>query len=122
MKRDKELIKAILIFSEEYHGSGAPVITPLDLPELFHHVTLKDFNKHGQLIIDHGLAKGSVLPKGVVISSITWDGYEFLDNARECQVWNAAKKAAGHLSWNVFINVLTETATNYAKSLLSGNS
>jgi hypothetical protein len=50
---------------------------------------------------------------------LKWEGYEFLDNARECQVWQAAKKAAGNLSWSVFTKVLTEIATEYAKQFLN---
>ena len=118
MKRDKELIKAILIYAEECDGT--PVIKPETLPPLFHDVPLDTLVRHGQLMIDCGLIKGNSSRGGITVTAITWDGYEFLDNARNTKVWNSAMKAAGGLSWGVFVNVLTATATEYAKSYLAG--
>ena len=118
MKRDKELIKAILIFAEEHEGS--PVIGPTNLPSLFHDVPLENLIRHGQLMIDCGLIKGSIGRNGVTVTGITWDGYEFLDNARNTKVWNSALKAAGGMSWGVFVNVLTSLATDQAKTFIAG--
>jgi hypothetical protein len=120
MKRDKELIKAILIYAEEYEGRGSPVVTPEILPSEFHDVPLGNLVQHGQLMIDCGLIKGSSSRNGVVVTGITWDGYEFLDNARNTKVWNSALKAAGGASWGVFVNVLTALAIDQAKSLIAG--
>ncbi|MDR3233787.1 MAG: DUF2513 domain-containing protein [Planctomycetaceae bacterium] len=120
MKRDKELIKAILFYAEEWTGAGLPVIEPAKLSDAFHDVSMKDFRQHGQLIFDKGLAKGTLADRGIQIHSITWDGYEFIDNARVGKVWQAATKAAGELSWDVFVTVLSSTAADYAKKLLTG--
>ena len=118
MKRDKELIKAILIFAEEYDKS--PVIKPENLPLLFHDVPLENLIRHGQLMIDCGLIKGNSGRNGVAVTAITWNGYEFLDNARNTKVWNSALKAAGGMSWGVFVNVLTSLATDQAKTFIAG--
>jgi hypothetical protein len=116
MKRNKELIKAILFYAEE-STQNIPAVTINDLP--IFQISQIDFIKHCQLIIDYGLIKGKILVSGVLaVESITWEGYEFIDNARESKVWNAATQAAGNLSWKVFTNVLTETAINFAKSFL----
>jgi hypothetical protein len=118
MKRDKNLIKAILIYAEEYEGNKA-LINRKCLPE-FENISLRDFMRHSQLILDKKLAKGylSRHSEGFVVESITWEGYEFLDDARQHPVWNAATQAAGDMSWKVFTQVLTDTATAFAKSLL----
>jgi hypothetical protein len=118
MQRDKELIRAILIFSAEFDGKYNPLITPEVLPERFHQIEFNDFCRHCQMIIDQGLAKGSVLRSGFCLTAITWAGYDFLENARDNKIWQTATKAAGHLSWGVFVNVLTETATAVAKKAL----
>jgi hypothetical protein len=118
MKRDKELIKAILEVAEAYTGQGVPVIKPENLPDIFSDVDLSTLIRHGRLMIDHGLIKGNAGRHGIDVTAITWAGYDFLDNARNPKVWNAAKKAAGELSWEVFVSVLTATATDYAKSIL----
>jgi hypothetical protein len=125
MKRDKTLIKEILLFAEEYEGKGMSLITAEILNEHFRRfiepsadIPLKDFLQHGQLIIDHGLVKGNISKAGIIISSITWEGYEFLDNARDVSVWNSSLKFAGHYSWKVFTNVLTQVATESAVNAL----
>jgi hypothetical protein len=118
MKRDKDLIKAILEVAEDAPAKHATVITPRELPDRFSDVSLGELIRHGHLMIDYGLIKGTGDRHGITITSITWNGYEFLDNARETTIWNAAVKAAGGLSWNVFVNVLTETATEYARKIL----
>jgi hypothetical protein len=118
MKRDKELIKAILIYAEEH--DGVPVIKPETLPPLFRDVSLETLVRHGHLMIDSGLIKGNGSRQGITVSAITWEGYEFLDNARNTNVWNSALKAAGGMSWGVFVNVLTTLATDQAKSLIAG--
>jgi hypothetical protein len=118
MKRDKELIKAILEYAENYQGKGSPIIKLEHLPDIFHDVEFSDFIRHGKLLLDSGLIKGCADRLGIEVSMITWSGYEFLDNARNPKIWNAAKKAAGDLSWGVFVNVLTATATDYAKSII----
>ena len=119
MKRDKELIKAMLIYAEEC--DRVPVITPEILPDMFHDVPLENLVRHGQLMIDSGLIKGDSSRNGVTVKAITWDGYEFLDNARNTKVWNSALKAAGGMSWGVFERVLTALATDYAKSVIGGS-
>jgi hypothetical protein len=55
---------------------------------------------HSKLIGEAGLARvvdltsfGCQSPKAKIVS-LTWDGYEFLDNSRENQTWNQAKSAA----------------------------
>ena len=119
MKRDKELIKALLLYKEEYRAGGNKIIEQTDLPERFHDVSMSDFREHGKLIFYKGLAAGHIVERGIVISSITWDGYDFLDNARISSVWQTAKKVAGEMSWDVFVSILKQVATNHASAALN---
>jgi len=78
-----------------------------------------DWVLHCQLVVERGLIKGK-LDQGqrFTVYSITWEGYDFLDNSRSPEVWNAAKKAAGHMSFTVFCSVLTKLTTDYGLGLL----
>ena len=112
-----DLIREILLFAEE--NNVGKFFNQKDLPDSFHEVKKEDWFLHCKLITDRGLAKGQIYPeKGFAITAITWDGYDFLDNSRSPEVWNAAKVAAGHLSFTVFGNVLTKLATDYGLGLL----
>jgi hypothetical protein len=115
MKRDKDLIKDMMILVEE-NESGAIFITPESLPA--HNISKEILVNHGKILMEAGLLTGSLRKDGIVVTGITWQGYEFLDNSRNSKIWNATKKAAGDLSWGVFFNTLTAVATDYAKRLL----
>jgi hypothetical protein len=115
MKRNKDLIKDLMILAEE-NESGAIFITPDSLP--IHQVSKETLVNHGKIAMEAGLLTGSLRKEGIVVTGITWNGYEFLDNSKNSKIWNATKKAAGDLSWDVFFNTLTAVATDYAKKLL----
>jgi len=119
MKRDMDLIKAILHHAEEYDGDDTPAFDQKDLPETFHTVSEHAWVLHCNLIVDRGLVKGS-LDRGskLTVSAITWEGYDFLDHSRSPEVWNAAKTTAGHLSFGAFVNILTHLETTYGFELL----
>lgn len=118
MRRDKELIKALLLYAEEQTDGGCPIIEVADLPECFHEVSVNDFRQHGKLMMDYGLIEGRLVERGIQITAITWSGYDFLENARATKIWQTAKKAAGHLSWDVFVAVLKQVAADCAKAAL----
>ena len=119
MRRDKELIKALLLYKEEYREGGNKIIEPTDLPERFHSISICDFREHGQLIFDKGLAVGMLVERGIIISRLTWEGYDFLDNARISSVWQTAKKVAGEMSWDIFVSILKQVAADYAEAGLN---
>lgn len=111
MKRDMDLIKAILIKLETECS-----------PFAYYSIDKEDFpgadetqiQEHCRLIAERGLAVGKQTRGGWNFSSLTWDGHDFLDNARENKVWQAAKKAAGNLSFGVFQEVLLRAASAFA--------
>jgi hypothetical protein len=117
MKRDKELIKQLLLLAEE--SESILTITQDTIPVQLEYLkaTIETIVQHTAMLIDAGLIKGKLMKGGVVITAMTWEGYEFIENARNNKVWNSAKRAAGELSWEVFVNVLTEVATEFAKQI-----
>ena len=117
MKRDMDLIKAILLDLEE-HCDGTFGYKPSKKTVRYAYSgTDNEFDEHCRLIEEQGLAKTiNSVTDGIFFVSLTWAGHDFLDDSRESKVWQAAKKAAGSLSFGVFIKVLVETATRYAMS------
>ena len=82
-----DLIRAILVYAEEYEGKGAPLIDRKNLPEVFHDVPDKKWVLHCDLIVKRGLATGAVdVGKRFGLASITWEGYDFLDKTIELSI------------------------------------
>jgi len=130
MERNLELVKKILVKAEEH---CAP-----DKALFVYDVEIEGHDKdairyHCDLLFEAGLllpspaesyrfTKASDDPRGYstfVIHRLTWEEHEFLDNAREPKVWDAAVQTAGNLSWGTFTSVLTALACEYAKAKLS---
>jgi Hypothetical protein (DUF2513) len=55
----------------------------------------------------------------LAISSITWNGHEFLDSVRSNEVWEATKEKVKGFS-SVSISILSEVAKDYLKKKLLG--
>lgn len=53
------------------------------------------------------------------LSSITWNGHEFLDSIRSNEVWRETKKRVSGFT-SVSIGILTEVAKEYIKQKLFG--
>ena len=109
MKRDMDLIRAMLLEIETDPHGFAPKIT-------IHGYTQEQINYHATLLNEAGLIKaidvttnGSQSPEAIV-ERLTWAGHEFLDVARENQIWNQAKdkiNVIGGASLQILIAVLT---------------
>ncbi len=102
MKRDLETIKKILLAVEE-SDNVVQKIEGLSRPE---------FAFHASLLVDAGFVHGKIqpgsdgMPFAAAITSLSWAGCEFLDNARNEAVWQKAKefmkKAGGTASIEIF--------------------
>lgn len=119
MKRDMDLIKFLLAMMENAPSGSNLHPAPSDFPEE-ERPSPGDLNEHCRLVVERGLARGTKTSVGWVLTGLTWDGHDFLDNSRDSKVWRAAKNAAGHLSFGVFVRVLSEVATRYAMSQIVG--
>ena len=78
MRRDMDLIKAILLESEKACRPGAYY-----QPESYSFRDLQadeeTLQEHCRLIAERGLANGTLTREGWRFSSLTWDGHDFLD-------------------------------------------
>jgi len=53
----------------------------------------------------------------MVISELTWDGHEFLDNIRDNQIWKETKNTAAKVT-GASLSILSEIAKNYVAKTL----
>jgi len=124
MKRDMDLIREILLLAEK-HCCGGTFLDfdqfALDtsvLPENYPSIEYEELDEHIALAKERGLIEAHRASGSCSIQRLTWEGHEFLDNSRTPEVWNAAKKTAGHLSFGVFDSVLNHLAVNHGLGLL----
>jgi hypothetical protein len=109
MKRDLELIRKMVLAIED-----APSGFALDEFK-FEGYTDAQVGYHGYLLIDAGIAKGkaespmwgSDVFVGF-ISSLTWEGHEFADAARDETRWRKAMGVVQEKGGTVTIGVLTQ--------------
>lgn len=88
MKRDMELIRAILM---DLEGDEPK-------PDL-NHWNDKQKAYHAALLLDAGLVKGNAIElyyqeekRAIELHRLTWEGHEFLDATRDSKVWKLAKE------------------------------
>jgi hypothetical protein len=115
MKRDMDLVRAILFTIEESESSDIP--TNLSIPNYskvqidYHLELLSDANLITSLGITPAMERSYSM---AAPRRLTWQGHEFLDNARDETRWNEAKKIAGQkggsMAFDVIKGVLTQLA------------
>lgn len=118
MKLDLDLVRDILL---DVEATPANQPANVNLPDRDEDAVLE----HIELLIEAGLLDGSVLPSGMGkhrlyaanVARLTWDGHEFLDNARNDQVWARTKaivkEKGGAASFAVVKGLLTATALHF---------
>ncbi|MDD4876343.1 MAG: DUF2513 domain-containing protein [Dehalococcoidales bacterium] len=110
MKRDMDLIRKMLLAIEANSSGFAPSIE-------IDGYTQEQIGYHATLLGEAGLAITTDItdftntsPEAMIIR-LTWAGHEFLDYARENQIWNQAKdkvKQVGGASIQIWLILLTE--------------
>ncbi len=123
MKRNPEILRAVMLRAEEQ-----PVGEPL-YRVAFEGASQEEIGGHVQLLIDAGLVEGNVIwekggmgpPLRYIVKRITSRGYEFLDNARNEDVWTKTLKELTKRGATVSIAVLEELLKECAKKLFLGN-
>ncbi|MCI4569499.1 DUF2513 domain-containing protein [Lysobacter sp. CFH 32150] len=117
MKRDLELVRELLLHLES-RPNDAPAI-----PQMDGHAEL-EINYHLILLFEAGLirAEPQLSQTGRVIRvlpfSLTWQGHEFLDTARDKTAWNTAKKQVTSKTGTVSFELLKALLIAYAKGQL----
>ena len=102
MKRDMDLIRAILLAVEDEPSSHAPEIE-------IQGYTQEQVGYHAELLKEAGFVE--LYNDSDMIRRLTWSGHEFLDSARDNTRWNQAKdklNKAGGASIPIWIALLTE--------------
>ncbi len=123
MKRDMDLIRAILLRLEETElepGSlygfsnwdGEPFIegwSPLEIAYNY------DQMLKGGLLVDDGRARGQV--GQLTYSGMEWAGHDFLDAVRSPEVWRKTK-GLGEKVGSLTFDLLKQVAVDFAKSTI----
>ncbi len=111
MKRDSDLIRAILLAVEADHRCEV-----LKVPDIPGHADEAVYF-HTRLLIERGFL-GTHFPDRAgnqpwICIRLTWEGYDFLDNIRDPVVWRAVKRASAKVgSWSI------ETLAAIAKTMI----
>mgnify|MGYP001309321571 CR=1 FL=1 len=111
MKRDMELVRKILIAAEEKQDFQPQKleIDGYSQEEISYHIKIMT---QAGLIESQGYATSTGIPLWC-IKSLTWEGHEFLDAARNEKVWTKVKKKiaeeGGSIPFDVLKHVLKQT-------------
>lgn len=120
MKRDMDLCRKILFKIEEEFKSTAIYNLNIDgytMEEVAYHCNLL---YKAELISDYKgqYADDSIYSFGV--SSLTWEGHDFLDKIREDTVWNKTKSTIKDKALPMTIDVIKNIANTVISSLVEG--
>jgi Hypothetical protein (DUF2513) len=117
MKRDMDLVRQILITIEDHEQGYAP--ETIDVPGYTHEV----IGYHLVLMADAGLILANIVGEfgagspDAIVDRMTWDGHEFLANARNETVWKKVKgivaTKGGSVSFEVLKLLVTQAAKDY---------
>jgi hypothetical protein len=117
MKRDMDLVRAILLAMEAYPNGFAPAdftIAGYDQDVIGHHVWLM---AQGRLVTaDDVTASGDRSPTALP-GAITWQGHEFLAVARNDRVWRKVKTELKDRTLSLSFALIQDLAIKYAARL-----
>jgi len=123
MKRDMDLARAILIeIEEDPHLDrskliSASMIDPDEIKGAPGH-SKEEVAYHLALLIEAGLVEGKVgLEQFPLISGLTWNGHEFLDNIRDSGIWGKTKARIKDIP-SVALSVVIEIAKSEVRKHL----
>jgi hypothetical protein len=109
MKRDMDLIRAILLWIEsqpEGHNVGWNLTVPgYNDDEIGYHVHL--MGQAGLLLVDNVTFSDSLAPRADPVS-ITWAGHEFIDSVKDDTLWAKARTKVLAPAGGVAFTVLLE--------------
>ena len=117
MKRDLDLVRKILIAIEDKPNLEPEEITIQEYEfevVAFHLLILKEAGLVDAVMSED--AAGELI--GAFAIRLTWNGFEFLDLARNDTVWNKSKKFLKEKAVSVSVGVLTEVLKSILKDTL----
>ena len=113
MKRDLDLVRAILLLVEEKEDCRAKVFAAGQATdaELYHVQLLLD----AELLKEVGTVRSSQKRK----VQLTWQGHDYLDAVRDDQVWNRTKEAIRETSGSTALELVKLVAIGFAKTKIA---
>lgn len=121
MRRDMDLIRAIVLKLESWELTPGPVMVVTDIEKDFpiEGYTAEQIGYHIKLITDEGWidSPGPSSFSMFTFRSLTWQGHEFADTVRDNQIWAMTKEGAlkaGGFS----LDLLIRLAKGFAKTQL----
>jgi len=119
MNRDMDLARELLLFIESQPKCDGSHWVQFE-PEHFAVLgkSAGEIRYHLSLLIEAGFIRGQHFGSGLpLVSKLTWQGHEFLDNIRDQDIWTKVKKRIEGLP-SVALSVVVEIAKAEIKSKL----
>lgn len=119
MKRDMDLVRQLLIRTEEAECTlDTPTLSfdtdEYDLETIVYHVRLLE--AHG--LIDANISRDITGSYHCTIQGLTWDGCDYLDAIRDTRVWERTKKLVASTVGSTTMSVIKTAAIEVAKTLI----
>jgi hypothetical protein len=111
MKRDMELVRELMLAIESPDNSGLEA-AGYDESQISYHLELLIEAKLIIGEVHHYL--GNRLP-AITVDRLSWEGHEFLENARNEPVWKEAMKTIADRGGSTTVGVLTQLLASVAK-------
>ena len=119
MKRNNDLIRAILAEVEKHKGGNRPLhLSPGRFVDPFPGLDADTMDDHIKLLADAGFVEAEPHQFGWSIIGLTWAGHDFLANSKCPTTWEKAKQVGGNLAFDLFVTVLKEVALKSVKGML----
>ena len=120
MKLNADCVRDIMLYLEK----NLELVSYIDSSEINIKYYLEDIKYTCSKLIEANYLNGEVKVgldgnMSVYISSITWNGHQFLDNIRSSTVWNKTKETAVKLG-SVSISFLSNIAAQVIANVISG--
>lgn len=113
MKRDMELVRTILLTIEESPEDSWDSDEDFQIDGYDHEIVMRHVGMLREADLVEALDAGTMSGVAFIPRRLTWNGHEFLDAARNEQVWNQTKVAirqhGGSVPFEVLKVLLIET-------------
>ncbi len=119
MERDMDLIRDLLLhiasdpIYDGQHGITPDIASEMGITDR----PIEEVNYHLNLLIEAGMLKGRQGMSTTVVSRLTWEGHEFIDDIRDQGIWSKTKERIQGLP-SVAISVIAEIAKAEIKKKL----
>jgi hypothetical protein len=123
MKLDRDCVRDVLLAVESLNHDEVIQLSDFeDIPLIAKHDPV-DVVYSIERLIEAGYIKGNVQYADnrvffLIVSSLTWNGHEFLDNIRDDGVWKTTKNVASKLS-SVSLSTLSSIASSVISKIIS---